>query len=116
MQKYGTENVLQSLEIQSKISKTNIIKYGFPNPGQSEIIKEKIKITKIANGNQIADIYLNEYRKYRKKVDSMTEKLKKESSKLYIVIKEKYPDLSDQDIRLQMEPELNKVDQYFKSV
>ena len=45
MEKYGTINISSVPEIQDKIKKTNIERYGFERPTQNEEIKNKIKTT-----------------------------------------------------------------------
>ena len=46
IEKYGTEYVLQSPEIRSKIKQTNLQKYGVENPQQNKQINDKTQQTK----------------------------------------------------------------------
>lgn len=88
IKKYGVENVMFNNDIKKKMKSIFIEKYGVENPFQNEIIKKKIKqkekeiknkikITRIKNNNQIPDNMLTEFEKYKKIVCSETEKNKK---------------------------------------
>jgi ribosomal protein S26 len=99
--KYGVYNISQSNKIKEKKKKTNIKNWGVENVFQSEIIKNKSKKTifekygvnhirksqyfiniskktRINNGNQISDDELSEFQLYKRKVNTITRKLKKE--------------------------------------
>lgn len=78
LEKFGVEHSLQS-ELIKKIGKeTNLLKYGTEYACQNNTIKEKILNTKITNGNAIDPIFLSEFNIYRKEVDNITKKTKKE--------------------------------------
>ena len=47
LEKYGTEYVLQSEIVKNKGKVTNLLKYGFENPQQSQLIKDKTTETNI---------------------------------------------------------------------
>lgn len=94
--KYGTDTPCQNLFIKSKLissinSKSDeekietnkkreitcLEKYGVCNVNLSDSILEKSKKTRIETNRQIPDEELTEFRKYRKKVSSLTHKNKK---------------------------------------
>lgn len=78
LEKYGCENVFQNDIIKKRIKSASLNKYGFDNPMKNENVKNKMKITRIKNGNQIPDDLLTDFAKYRKIINSMTYKHKKE--------------------------------------
>jgi len=78
LEKFGVEYSLQSKEVKERSKSTNLLKYGTEYSCQSNIIKEKILNTKIRNGNAIDPVFLSEFNIYRKEVDNITKKSKKE--------------------------------------
>jgi hypothetical protein len=100
--KYGTDTPCQNLTIKSKLissinsksdyekSKSNkkreitcLRKYGVHNVNLDDSILEKSKNTRIETGRQIPDEELTDFRKYRKKVSSFTNKNKKTLLKIW---------------------------------
>ncbi len=100
LEKYGVEYPSQSTEIREKIKYTLVENYGVEFPGQSEIIKhrikktclyrygveninqynekkEKSKQTRIDRGLQIPDEFKRPFELYRRLVDNLTIKNKK---------------------------------------
>lgn len=76
LEKYGVENPFQSEEIKKSIKSKNMKKYGFFYASQLECIKNRIKNTKIKNGHQIPDELNSEFKKYRNKVNNITNIIK----------------------------------------
>ena len=76
LKNWGVENVFQSEKIKEKIKQTCLDRYGVENVFQSVEIIEKIRKTNIENGHWSDNI--NEFEKYRNKVDGLTRKVKRE--------------------------------------
>jgi hypothetical protein len=76
LKKYGSITPLGNVNIKEKIKKVNLEKWGFENPFQSELIKEKIKKTNTKNNYWIIDS--ENFDKYKRRVKTLTNKIKKE--------------------------------------
>ena len=76
--KYGVEHPMNLQQTKDKIKTTCLKKYGFEHDNKSEIQKEKRKITRIKRGLQLPDDLIKPYILYRRKVDNVSDKLKKE--------------------------------------
>jgi len=77
LQKYGYTCIFQVYEIKEKIKKTNIEKYGFEKASQNYKVIEKMKNTRIQKGIQLPDNKLTDFIRYKRKVNSITNKNKK---------------------------------------
>lgn len=75
---FNSKSYLEKENINIKRELTNLEKYGVSNVNQNQTILNKSKNTRINNGNQIPDENLSEFKLYRKKVTSFTNKNKKE--------------------------------------
>jgi hypothetical protein len=75
--KYGVDNYGKTEECQDKIKITNIDRYGVSHHSKTELGKEMRKETRIKRGLQIPDDKLSEFYKYRRKVDNLTNIVKK---------------------------------------
>jgi len=71
---WGVKNVFQSDDIKTKSKETCIEKYGFEYPNQNKDMLNKIKLSRIKNGNQIPDDQLTKYQQYKKIVLKETRK------------------------------------------
>jgi len=74
LEKYGVEWYLQSKDKKQKSIKTCLKKYGVEYPMQSEMIQNKMKETKINNGNYLPEEKIDDFIKYKRKVSSITKK------------------------------------------
>ena len=61
-----------------------------------------------------AELNINKIQAELKPINVKIESLKKEAKNLYTIIKEKYPDLNDQDIKSQMDPHLIELNNKYK--
>jgi len=101
IEKYGADHPMHVESIKNKVKQTNLERYGVEYPTVLEDVKEKSintclkkygvthesklpsqqeirKNTRIKNGNQIPDCKLSSYTIYRKRVDNISDILKKE--------------------------------------
>jgi hypothetical protein len=72
IENYGVDNPMKLQETKIKIAKTNLEKYGVEDCMKLIFFKNKMKLTRIANGNQVPDELLSEFYIYRRKVDNLT--------------------------------------------
>jgi hypothetical protein len=75
--KYGVSYYVKTEECKDKIKIANIDKYGVSHHSKTELGKEMRKETRIKRGLQIPDDKLSEFYKYRRKVDNLTNIVKK---------------------------------------
>ena len=64
---------MKNSNIKERAKLKNIEKYGVDNPMKVSLIKNKMKETKIKNGNQVPDELLDSYLLYRRNVDNNTD-------------------------------------------
>jgi len=76
LSRYGVENYTKTFECKEKLKKTSIEKYGVEHPTQTIEGQERRKKTRIMKGNQLPDEFVPEFRKYRNKVNALTNKIK----------------------------------------
>ena len=78
MERYGETSYMKTDEFLAKTIITNIRKYGVEHNSQSEEMQEKRKNTRINKKTQLPDDKIPEYTKYRRIVDNLTERIKKD--------------------------------------
>lgn len=77
LEKYGETSFTKTIEYNKKTIETNLEKYGAEYSTKTEEGQLKRKITRIKNGNQIPDEFVDEYRKYRLIVNRSLQRNKK---------------------------------------
>ena len=77
LERYGETNYTKTKEFKDKTIKSNLEKYGAEYSTKTEEGQLKRKITRIKNGNQIPDEFVDEYRKYRLIVNRSLQRNKK---------------------------------------
>ena len=77
LERYGETSYNKTDEFKKKTIKTNLEKYGAEYSTKTEEGQLKRKITRIKNGNQIPDEFVDEYRKYRLIVNRSLQRNKK---------------------------------------
>lgn len=78
LEKYGTTNYMKTDECKEKIRKTNLSKYGVDHSSKTKEGQEKRKQTRISNGSQLPDHLIEPYRLYRREVDKIYNRKRKE--------------------------------------
>ena len=78
IQKYGVDNYTKTQEYLNKCKKTSIDKYGIDHESKTKEGQEKRKITRIKKGKQLPDDKIDKFLLYRRKVNNLTNKYKKE--------------------------------------
>lgn len=78
LENFGVDNPSKNILIKEKIKNTCIIKYGVENPNQNPLVKKRAKKTRISKGLQIPDDLKRPFDLYRKMVDKITLKNKKQ--------------------------------------
>jgi hypothetical protein len=78
LEKYGTTSYMKTEECKEKIRSTNMIKYGVMYSAQTTEGQEKRKKTRISNGSQLPDHLVEPYKTYRREVDKIYDRKRKE--------------------------------------
>ncbi len=77
-EKYGVTNYMKTEECKEKIRETCTLKYGVDHSSKTKEGQEKRKNTRISNGSQLPDHLVEPYRLYRREVDKIYNRKRKE--------------------------------------